>query len=124
MMNILRYLGGHYVTTYYLFSLFVIFEELKKKRTVPCTVSSICLYTTISASGKQTRGSHHSVAITIMEAQCLASPKLPIKKLPGRQLYLAMNNLVFKSRFLPNVYLVEQMGHHIALTIPQPHLFT
>lgn len=33
-----------------------------------------------------------------------------------------MNNLVFKTCFLPNVYLIEQMGHHIALTIPQPRL--
>lgn len=92
------------------FSLFVILAKLKKW-TVPCTVGSICVYTAISPSGKQTGGSHHSVAITVMEAQYLASPQLPIKNLPGRHPYLAMNNLVFKSCFLPNVYLIEQMGH-------------
>ena len=38
------------------------------------------MYTSISISGKQTGGSHHGVAITVMEAQYLASLQLPIKK--------------------------------------------
>lgn len=34
-----------------------------------------------------------------------------------------MSNLVFKSCFLPNVYLIEQIGQNIALTILQTRFF-
>ena len=60
------------------------------KKTVPRTVSSICVYTAISISGKQTGGSHHGVSITVMEAQYLASPQLPIKN-PAREAALSGN---------------------------------
>lgn len=103
------------------FCLFVMLAELNKK--MDCTLHcNPYLYTASCISGKQTGGSHHSVAITVMEAQYLVCLQLPIKNLPGEQPYLAMNNLVFKTCFLPNVYLIEQMGHYIALTIPQPRL--
>ena len=35
--------------------------------------------TTISISGKQTGGSHHSIAITVIEARYLVSPSFPLK---------------------------------------------
>lgn len=55
-------------------------RKRKRKTTVPRTVSPICVYTSIGISGKQTGGSHYSVAITVMEAQYLVSLQLPIKK--------------------------------------------
>lgn len=78
------------------------------------------LYTATSAGGKQTGGSHHSVGITVMEVQYLLHPQLFIKNLSGGQPYLAADNLVFKTCFLPNVYRIEQTEHRVALTILQP----